>query len=252
MQKVSLALSILALLLVGVNHFTDSHDLSLQKPQIEKIIRDYLVEKPEVLVEASQVLQQKQQKAQMEQAQAAIAANRSALLAHDSPVLGNKEGEIVLIKFLDYQCSHCKRMEPVVADLIAENPSLKVIIMELPIFGGSSLFAAKAALAAGKQGKFAPLHKAMLAADGKLSDERILELAHAEGIDIAQLQKELQNPAIELQLQENARLASQMHIRGTPYFIIMRNSENAEGQAFIFPGGAPKEQLQLLIDQVSQ
>lgn len=221
---------------------------SSQEKEIEQIIHQYLVSKPEVLIEASQVLQQRTKEQQMEQTKTAVDANRSDLFSSDSPTLGNPNGEIVLIKFLDYQCGHCKKMEAVVEGLIGENPSLKVIIKELPVSGGESTFAAKAALAAKKQDKFAIFHKALLEQKEKLSEESILALAEENGLDLEKLKADIELPVINEQLDSVNALAQQLAIRGTPYFIIMNNSN--DGKAMIFPGAGSQTQLQQLINEL--
>ena len=83
---------------------------ALDKDAIGKIVRDYLMEYPEVIEEAMQVLRERQELAQRKRAAAVIAENGEALRAHPmSPVSGNAGGDVTVVEFFDYQCGYCKR-----------------------------------------------------------------------------------------------------------------------------------------------
>ncbi len=221
-----------------------------QKKEIEQIVREYLIANPEVLVEVSQAWQKKSQEELSAKTTQAVKAHADKLTQSTSPILGNPAGTIVLVKFLDYQCSHCKSMEPVISDLIEENPSLKVVIKELPIFGAQSEYAAKAALAAGKQKKFSTFHAALLNEKEKLSNEKVLELAKANGLDVGQLKKDIEDPALATELKQVKELATAISIRGTPFFVVLKSTPGSTDQALVLPGAGSKEQIQQLIDKV--
>jgi protein-disulfide isomerase len=258
MDSMKMALGALAILVVlgGLYYFSNGTETSKgtftpsEKREIEKIVHDYLINEPEVLVKASQELQRKSRQQQMETALAAISENKEELLDEKSPFIGNPEGDIILIKFMDYQCVHCKNMEKVVEELIQENPNLKVIIKELPILGQPSLTASKAALAAAEQGKFAELHKALLSEKERLNDEKVLALAKQLGLDIDKLKKDMEAEAVDQEIKETYNLARKMAIQATPFFVVMANPEKGNEAAMILPGAVPKEHLQALINKV--
>jgi protein-disulfide isomerase len=70
------------------------------------------------------------------------------------PIAGNPKGKVTLVEFFDYQCGHCIDMAPVIGEIIKANPNVRVIFKEFPIRGPVSDYAARAALAANKQGKY--------------------------------------------------------------------------------------------------
>ena len=224
----------------------------IQKTRIGQIVHDYLIENPEVLTKAVTELTKREKGKRLAQAQSAIIANKDKLLSTNSPILGNPNGNTVLIKFLDYQCTHCKRMENVITELIQENPNLKVIIKELPIFGGASKFAAKAALAAEKQGKFEQFHQALLQEKGKLTEDKVLNIAKDNGLDIDVIKKDMEAQVVDDELSEVLELAKEMYIKGTPYFVVMSDPFTADDQAFILSGAVPQSALQQQIDQINQ
>ncbi len=94
--------------------------------------------------------QKKMQAKSEAQARKIIIANNSMIFDGNSPVVGNKKSNITLVEFFDYQCVHCRRMAPIIKELMQQDPQLRVVYKEFPIFGKGSVFASTAALAATK------------------------------------------------------------------------------------------------------
>lgn len=220
-----------------------------QVNQLHTIIHDYLVTNPQVLVEASQVLQARQEKKMEASAMSSIAANKTALFDNaESPSIGNKNAPVTLVEFFDYQCGHCREMEPLIEKLIAQNKNLHVIFKELPIFGGISTDAAKAALAANMQpGKYYMFHNLLLTSNNGLTKEKIMDLAQKAGLNIATLNKDMASPVIDKQIRDNFKLAQALKIMGTPTFVI---ANKAETKFAYIPGATSLVDLQTKIASV--
>lgn len=222
---------------------------SKQRSAIEVIVHDYLVNNPEVLLEAVNALQGLQEETMLETVQEGIAQNAQALLNDGSPVAGNLAGNVTLVEFFDYQCVYCKRMQPVVNNLIANDPNLRIVFKEFPVFGAESQYAAKAALAAQKQGKYFEFHQALMSDEQRLSEKRVLSIAKTVGIDVDQLQQDMQSPEIATALQDNQELASSLGLMGTPAFIIASYPITDDLKALFVPGQTSESNLQNLITQ---
>lgn len=234
-------------------HVAETFSLE-QKAQIEKVVHDYLISQPQVLLEASQALQKQQQQAMQQQAQSAIQQNIPALFHNPiSPVAGNAKGTATIVEFFDYQCGHCKRVAPVLATIIHADPQASVILKQLPIFGATSEFAAKAVLAAQQQNKAWALHQALMTAKQPLSETVILATAKTADLDIAALKKEMANPAYAAEFKANAQLADKLGIMGTPAFIVAGgvalNAAKALKTVYI-PGAAGQAELEKAMAQV--
>lgn len=217
---------------------------------IQKVIHNYLINHPEVLIEVSQVLQAKENAKTERQTKQAIEQNKDKLFSDSrSPTAGNPQGTVTLVEFFDYQCSHCKETQPVVAAIIDKNKNLKVVFKELPIFGGDSQYAAMAALASVKQGKFQAFHDALLKAENPLNKDKIMSVAKKVGIDTKQLTQDMDSSEIKKQVRDNFQLAQKLKLVGTPSFIIA--NKNANKFDFI-PGQPSQSDLQQKIDSVSK
>ena len=102
----------------------------------------------------------------------------------------------------------------------ANDPKLRIVYKEFPILGPNSTFAAKAALAAHRQGKYAALHKALMETKGTLVEKGVIETAGRLGLDLELLKKDMADPAIQTHIDRNLALARALNINGTPGFVI--------------------------------
>lgn len=249
-----IAWSILVLALVGAavawflldpgfrsERSTPSVASDMPQDEFERRVRDYLLANPEVILEAVQGLQARQRAAEEGQGQT-ILAERGEEVFRDpaSPLGGNPEGDVTLVEFFDYNCPYCRRVAPVMLEAEAADPQLRIVYKELPILGPDSEFAAKAALAAHRQGLYVPFHKALMQAKGAADEASVLAVAAEVGLDLERLKVDMQDPAIALAIERNLQLAIALRINGTPGFVVGKQ---------ILRGAADLGTLQELIRQ---
>jgi len=193
----------------------------LTKQAVEQIIRQYLLDHPEVIADSIRLLQERQRAEERRRVGALIAGAQEELLRDPAtPVGGNPRGDVTVVEFFDYQCGHCKRMASLLKQLTAEDPQVRIAYKEFPILSPESLLAARAALAANRQGKYQPLHDLLMESSQPPTLEHILELAQEAGLDVAALQAEMDSPAVGEALQKVQALGQRLGLRGTPAFIV--------------------------------
>jgi protein-disulfide isomerase len=206
-----------------------------QKKEVEQIVREYLLANPEILREMSTNLEAKERAAEEQARSASLKQNASLIFkTAEDPVAGNPKGDVTVIEFMDYNCSWCKKGMAEVASLVEADKNVKVVFKEFPIFGAGSEFAARAALASVKQGKYWDLHQALFSHDGPVTEEVTRQLAEAAGLDMAKLEKDMEDAGIAKSLAATQALAVSMQINGTPAFIVDDK---------VFPGYVAKDQL---------
>ncbi len=164
---------------------------------LDTILREVIVRNPEIIVWRDELL------------------NDPA-----SPVGGNPDGDVTLVEFFDYQCPYCKTIFPSIQALLAEDRELRYVFKEIPILGKDSVFAARAALAARRQGKYQEFHKVLMPTRGKLTETRVMRLAEKVGLDVDRLRRDMADRTIGDMIRRNLELADALGIYGTPAFIV--------------------------------
>ena len=231
------AMSLLPATALAEDSFNDK-----QRAEIGQVVRQYLLDNPEILLEVSKELEVRQKAEEDKKREGALAANADAVFKspHDL-VAGNPKGDVTMVEFFDYNCGWCKKGLPEVMSLIENDKNLRLVMKEFPIFGGDSDYAAQAALASNAQGKYWEFHVALLSHEGKLTRETIDEIATAQGLDLDKLKSDMQSPKIAEIIAANQKLAQDLNITGTPAFIIDRT---------VVPGYLPVDGLMAAINEV--
>lgn len=136
-----------------------------------------------------------------------------------SPVAGGI-GPVTLVEFFDYQCPSCKATEPHLRAALAAAPTVRVIYKEFPNLGSLSTAAARLALAAGKQGRYEAVHRALFDWPDRLTRDRLFEIAAAQGVTVDRLKADMEGDDVRREIAATAKLAGRLGIEGTPIFLI--------------------------------
>lgn len=179
---------------------------------IEKIVENYILENPEILPKAMENLARK------DNAKRLSGIRKDIEKPFPGAVLGNPNGTVTLVEFSDFACGFCRQSVADVEALIAEHPDLRIVIRELPILSPESAEAARWALAAAEQGKYAAFHNAMFVA-GRPSAATIQAAANVAGLDMNRAKATIADPRIATELKNNYDFAQQLGFNGTPSWI---------------------------------
>ncbi len=196
-----------------------------QQHAIENIIKDYLVNHPEVLQQAMDALDQRQKAAEADKARATIRDNKTAIF--NSPhqvVLGNPQGTVTMVEFFDYNCAFCKRALNDMLDLLKTNPDLKFVLKEFPVLGEGSVEAAHVAVAARMQDssgkKYIEFHQKLLGGRGPADKTRALAVAKEVGFDMGRIEKDMASDEVKKTIDESMKLADALGVSGTPSYVV--------------------------------
>src|ERR1043165_1638875 len=197
----------------------------VQRSDIEKIVREYLLKNPEVLEEAMNELSKRQAAADAEKHQASIVKNSDAIFNSPRGVtLGNKDGDVTFVEFFDYNCGYCKRAMTDMLDLMKADPKLKGVLKEFPVRSQGSVEAAQVAVAVRMQDptdkKYLDFHQKLLTGRGAADKARALAAAKEAGLDMAKLEKDLGSNEVKATLEEHLKIAESLGMNGTPSYVI--------------------------------
>ena len=235
MSRLFASMIALPLMLIGLATTPATADMDQKdRAEMQQVIEQYIKNNPEVLRDALVSLAAREE---AERVQAGI-----MLVRNDAgdPVMGNPNGSLTVYEFSDYNCGYCKRMFAPIIQMLAANGDVRLVVKEFPILSQSSVTAAKAGIAAQKQGKFKSFHTEMMTYRGQVNDASIMQAAGAAGLDLAQLKQDMDSPETTAIITRTRSAAAALSINGTPGLVI--------GDTVI-PGAIGMEELQTVIDK---
>jgi len=200
-----------------------SADSTVNRVEIENIVRDYLVKNPELLLDMQQALETKQREEQRIASLEVIESAKDDIFnaAYDGYV-GNPDGKTTIVEFYDYNCGFCKRAQEDMLALTAADPDLRFVLKEFPILGPDSTKAHVVSMAFRSlmPEKYGDFHNQLLGGQGRASEATAMKIALALGADEAKLREEMKNPAINAAFEKTYELANMLAITGTPSYVV--------------------------------
>ncbi len=210
-----------------------------QRAEIVDIVRAAMKTDPGILRDAITALQAEEAGAQDAAARTAIGRAGPALVRNPGdPVAGNPSGDVTVVEFYDLRCPYCRRMVPVIADLLARDPKLRLVYKDFPILGPPSLLGARAVLAAQRQGGYQKLQQAIMSGSGQITEGSLQREAVRLGLDWPRLARDMAAPDIQARIDARLALARDLGVNGTPSFVVGSR---------LLPGAVPLEELQAAV-----
>ena len=232
-------LSLLAPLPAQAQSFTPE-----QKTEIEGVVREYLLQNPQILEDMFRALEEVRHEQEQERMSEALEQYLPVINnTQIAQILGNPEGKVTLIEFFDYNCGVCRSEHLVVQALIEANPDLKVLMWEWPVVRPpQSIDAARISLAvrkvAGRE-KWVEFHNALMESNTLADRDSSHGIAETLGLDRAAIEASLDGDIVVEHLQASGEVGDALAFRGTPTFIVGKS---------VIAGGGQIEELQALID----
>lgn len=200
--------------------------LAKHPEEVQRIVKDYLAKNPELLQEAiGEFVKRRQGGPGGPDKVAVIKGNAAAIFNSPRQVtLGNRQGDVTLVEFFDYNCGYCKRAMADKLDLMKGDAKLRVVLKEFPVLGPGSLEAAQVAVAVRMQDpdgqKYLAFHQKLMGGRGQANKSAALAAAKDVGLDVARIERDLASPEIKDTLDESRRLAGLLGINGTPSYVV--------------------------------
>ncbi|KPQ12651.1 MAG: Protein-disulfide isomerase [Saliniramus fredricksonii] len=194
-----------------------------ERTAIVEIMREYLLENPEIIREMITELERRETAEQDARRTQTLSEAHDALYGGDDIVMGNPDGDVTLVEFFDYNCGFCERALEHVDAMIAADPDLRVVLKDFPVLGQGSLDAARIGLAAMEQfdnetaGEF---HIQLMRMRGQANGDNAARLAVELGADPDRLEADANSARVRDTLTENFELADDLGLTGTPAWVI--------------------------------
>jgi protein-disulfide isomerase len=220
---------------------TDAGKAPVTNEALQQAIHDYILAHPEVLIQSLRIAKEHEEMRIAEQNKALVASLKKDLVDDpNAPVRGNRSGDVTVVEFFDYRCPVCRQVEPSLLALIKDDPGLRVVEKEFPILGPASVYAARAALAASRRGKYEQFHNAVMSKRSNFDEATLLKLAEDAGLALDRLKADMNSPAVDAEIKRTTEIAEALRLDGTPAFIVGTE---------LVPGATDLETLQALVHE---
>ena len=220
----SVAIGLSFLLLCAAPGLAASPPQGTFEERVLEVIRNH----PAALVEALERYEQEQQEAQR--------AKQSALIGQlfpvpdqiigESPVVG-KAGDRLLVVFSDFQCPYCAEAQRSLQTLQSgKGKGLRLVYKHFPLtqIHPQALPAARAAWAAGRQGRFWEYHDALFSNQAKLDEDLYQQIAQNLGLNLERFTRDRKGEASLQAIGQDQALAERLALQGTPTFLLQRGA----------------------------
>ena len=159
--------------------------------------------------------------------QARLAAARR--IPGDPLALGRPDAPVVISEWGDFQCPFCRAYtldtEPSLVREYVDPGRVRLEWHDFAYLGPESVLAARAARAAGRQGRFWQYHDALYHQQGRensgaITGESLTATARGLGLDVARFQRDFADPAIAAQVSADRELGAALGVNAVPSFVV--------------------------------
>jgi len=198
-------------------------DLSnyLQISDLDKNLKEFIQNNPKFIIDVLRKYQDEQNKIEQEKISQQNNSNIINLnLFDNSMIVGNKNATKIIYEFVDYNCGYCKKFHQQVLSVLNEDQNTKLVIMQMPILGESSIDFSKIAIAASFQNKFEEVHNYLYSSEKKSKLADILSDLFLMNINITQLEQDMNSEEVSQVILSHEQFVNDFKFNGTPAIII--------------------------------
>ncbi|RTK92222.1 MAG: DsbA family protein [Rickettsiales bacterium] len=205
------------------NANTEQHsEKNLSKEEVNNIIKDYIINNPEIIVESLEGLHNKKNNESIQKAAEYLKENKQKIESEDNPpMIGNPDGDITMVVFYDYNCSFCKKASDIENEILQIDRGVKIILRPIPILDDSSMYAAKVILAVQRinNESLQAIHNELMKLK-IINEEQVKPILAKYNIDYAIVENEINSYGIKQLISKNFEFAKEIGIKGTPSCVI--------------------------------
>ena len=213
-------------LLFASSFFPSSSFAEADKTEIEAIVKEYIEKHPEVIIESVRNYEIKKKQAQAEAQFNQSFINRVDVSIGEAPAKGPDDAKITMFEFSDFQCPYCGRSQATINQIYNKyKGNIKVVFKHLPLsIHAKAKPAARAAMAAGEQGKFWEYKLKLMATMQNWGggNEKALFTQYAKelNLDIKKFEEDQKKESFGKIIADDMAVAQKIGARGTPTFVI--------------------------------
>lgn len=135
-----------------------------------------------------------------------------------APVRGDRNAPVAVVMFSDFECPYCVKLEGILKTLEAERPGkVKVAFRHKPLpMHANARLAARASVAAEKQGRFWEYHDVLVKNRATLDRAALVDYAAQAGLSVARFTRDLDDASLDARIEADLAQAEKLDVKGTP------------------------------------
>lgn len=220
-----LALSVFPAVLLAVSFSTQAY--AMDKAEVEAIVKEYIKNHPEELAQSLQRFSEAQRERHDEEAFKRALAEKVNVPLAGAPSLGPENARFTLVEFSDFQCPYCARAVGTVKEFMKKNEGkVRLVFRNMPLPNHTKApDAAKAAMAAGEQGKFWDFREKLMASQGEWGSsadhkQMFVKYAGEMALDTGRFERDMARPEYQRKIDEDIAIAHNANVSGTPSYFL--------------------------------
>lgn len=193
----------------------------LEIGNLDNSIKDFIQNNPDFILDVLRKYQDEQNKIEQEKINQQNNSNITSLNLFDNPmIIGDVNASKIIFEFVDYNCGYCLKFHEQVLSVLNEDQNTKLVIMQMPILGESSISFSKMVIAASFQNKFEDVHNYLYSSNRKSKMADILGDLFLMNIDIVQLEQDMNSEKVSDVILSHEQFVNKFKLNGTPAIII--------------------------------
>lgn len=219
---------------------------SQQRQEIISIVRQALKDDPTLLETGIQTLMKKKEQQRASLSTQTIKEKKGLLLRQlpTDGLMGDPNAATTITEFYDPNCGYCKKMLPILIDLVKKHKDVKIILKVIPILSENSKLQSQAIIAATRQNNYVAMMRSLMTSQEDINLNTIKSIAQKLKLNADQLVIDMKADSVTNALNGNLQLTHDLGIEGTPALII--NGEH------IIQGAISYDNLEQVIDKLNK
>jgi thiol-disulfide isomerase/thioredoxin len=138
------------------------------------------------------------------------------------PVRGSPMAPVTIVEFSDFECPFCGRAAPILEAVLEEfEGQVRLVFFNYPLsMHAHALQAARAVVAAGRQGRFWEMHDLLFEHQQSLEDEDLMRYAEQLELDLDRFRSDLESEAVQRAVEADRSIGRQVELEGTPTIFV--------------------------------
>ncbi len=220
-----LALRVFLAVLLAVSFSTQAY--AMDKAEVEAIVKEYIKNHPEELAQSLQRFSEAQRERQEDEAFKRALAEKVNVPVAGSPSMGPENAPFTLVEFSDFQCPYCARSIGTIKEFMKKNQGkVRLVFRNMPLPNHAKApSAAKAAMAAGEQGKFWDFREKLMASQAEWASsadhkQMFVKYAREMALDVGRFERDMAKPEYQKRIDDDIAFARSANIGGTPTYFL--------------------------------